>query len=134
MTICKNDSLKIHSKQSRQGKPIPILALMLNKGLPCLFSTEFFTNNKGKWQGACSNVAGFDSLLSPISSLINKHTMATKICSAKPGKTVHSNVHTKTAHQKLMGKLHELGMDVKTYMVEVQIRREMRMLNLNLQP
>ena len=56
----------------------------------------------------------------------------TKVCSAKPGKSVHTNVHTKTAHQQLMGKLMALGMDVKTYMVEVQIRREMRMLNLNL--
>ena len=58
--------------------------------------------------------------------------MATKVCSAKPGKSVHANVHTKTAHQQLMGKLKALGIDVKTYVREVQIRQEMRMLNLNL--
>ena len=37
---------------------IPILALMLNKGLFCLYSNEFLLNNKGKWHGAAEMYPG----------------------------------------------------------------------------
>lgn len=58
----------------------------------------------------------------------------TKVCSAKPGKSVHMNVHTKRERIQLMQKLTELGKDVKSYVREVQIRQEIKLINLNLQP
>lgn len=58
----------------------------------------------------------------------------TKVCSAKPNGNVHMNVHTKRERTELLRKLTELGKDVKSYVREVQIRHETKVLNLNLQP
>lgn len=58
----------------------------------------------------------------------------TKVCSAKPGKSVHMNVHTKRERIQLMQKLTALGKDVKSYVREVQLRHETKVLNLNIQP
>ena len=58
----------------------------------------------------------------------------TKVCSAKPGKNVHMNVHTKREAVQLMQKLTALGKDVKSYVREVQIRHEIKLINLNLHP
>jgi hypothetical protein len=58
----------------------------------------------------------------------------TKVCSAKPGKNVRYNAHTKREAVQLMQKLTALGKDVKSYVREVQIRHEIKLINLNLQP
>jgi hypothetical protein len=57
-----------------------------------------------------------------------------KVCSAKPGKSVHYNVHTKRERIQLMQKLTELGEDIKTYAKEVTLRQEIKLINLNIQP
>jgi Zn-finger protein len=57
-----------------------------------------------------------------------------KVCSAKPGKSVHYNVHTKRERTELLRKLTELGKDVKSYAKEVTLRHEIKLINLNLQP
>jgi hypothetical protein len=58
----------------------------------------------------------------------------TKVCSAKPGKNVRMNVHTKREAIQLMQKLTALGKDIKTYVREVQIRQEIKLINLNIHP
>jgi hypothetical protein len=57
-----------------------------------------------------------------------------KVCSAKPGKTVHYNMHTKRERTELLRKLTTLGKDVKTYAKEVTLRHDIRLINLNIQP
>jgi Zn-finger protein len=58
----------------------------------------------------------------------------TKVCSAKPGRNVHVNVHTKRERTELLRKLTELGKDVKSYAKEVTLRHDIRLINLNIQP
>jgi hypothetical protein len=58
--------------------------------------------------------------------------MATKVCSAKPNRNVHMNVHTKRERINLLRKLTALGISEANFNKEVTLHTEMKKITLNL--